>query len=272
MIKYYAVVLLLFFGCSGSDVVRKGDEVKSPDRRPAKQQAMDHFINGSMLETKGDYPGAVKEYEKALSFDESAGIYYALAKSYYLLGKYSPALQNGKKAAELDPQEKEYHSLLGDIYSLTHQPDSAAYMYERIIALDSSDVSALYRLAGAYEKNKPSQSIDIYHKILTEIGPEWSVLIRLAELNEKLGRIGEAAGNIKKLTEIDPANIPLRKMLVELYNKDENYSAAEETLNEIIEIEPEDYEARERKAHFILNRMNGRKPEKNISFSFLCRR
>jgi tetratricopeptide (TPR) repeat protein len=252
MIKYFAIVLLLFIGCAGTDVVDKPKPEKKYNSAQAKKEAMNHFINGSLLEAKGDYPSAVNEYQRALAFDESSGIYFALAKSYYMMGKYSLALQNGRKAVQHSPEEKDYYSLLGDIYIITHQADSASYMYEKIVALDSTDISALYRLAGAYEKTKPSQSITIYNKILVEAGPEWSVLVRLAELNEKLGNIDEAADNIRQLTEMDPGNAPIKKVLVELYTKAKNYSAAEAVLNEIIEIEPEDFEARERKAQLFI--------------------
>jgi len=121
---------------------------------------------------------------------------------------------------------------------------------------DSSDISALYRLAGVYEKSKPSRSVVIYNKILDESGPEWSVLARLAELNEKLGNIDAAAGNIKSMIEIDPSNISLRKYLSELYVKGKNYSSAVEVLDEVIEINPEDYEVRERKAQIYLEQNN----------------
>ena len=48
-----------------------------------KKRAMDHFINGSIAEAKGDYASAVLEYQDALNLDPSAGIYYALGKNYY---------------------------------------------------------------------------------------------------------------------------------------------------------------------------------------------
>jgi tetratricopeptide (TPR) repeat protein len=250
MVKYFAFILLLLIGCAGREVLVK-DSVSQENDEERKKRAMNHFINGSLFETKGDYPGAVKEYEKALDFDKSPGIYHALAKNYYFLGKYPLALQNGRKAVEL-AEEKEYYSLLGDIYAITYQADSAASMYEKIVAMDSTDISALYRLAGAYEKTRPSQSIIIYKKILVEMGAEWSVLVRLAELNEKLGNNEEAADNIRTLTEMDPSNIPLKKVLVELYNKSNNPAAAEEVLNDIIEASPDDFEARERKAQLYL--------------------
>lgn len=253
----FLITAFIISGCAGRDVLQKNTSGKSgKDTLVLKKEAMEHFISGSVYESKGDYASAILEYQEALMSDESAGIYYSLAKNYFILGKYALALQNGKKAVIIAPDQKEYYSLLGDVYSVTRLPDSAAVMYEKIIALDSSDISSLYRLAGVYENSKPSRSVIIYNKILDESGPEWSVLARLSELNEKLGNIDAAAGNIQSMIEIDPSNISLRKYLTELYVKGKNYSSAVEVLDEIIEINPEDYEARERKAQIYLEQNN----------------
>lgn len=255
MIKYIPVILLLIAGCTGKEVLNnKGRQAASSesDGSLAKKEAMDHFISGTVLESKNEFASAILEFQEALMFDESPGIYYSLARNYYALGKYSLALTNGKKAVELESGKKEYYSLLGDIYSVTHQPDSAARMYEKIISIDSSDISALYRLAAANEKSRPSQSIILYNKIIDESGPEWSVLARLAELNEKLGNLDDAAENVGSMLDMDPSSISLRKYLAELYIRGKKYDPAVDVLNEIIEINPDDYEARERKAQLYL--------------------
>ena len=89
------VILLMITGCSSSEKVTKNneeiqnderiDEVSSPEE--TKNKAMEYFINGSIFETKGDYASAILEFQDALKYDTSAGIYYALGKNYYKLGK-----------------------------------------------------------------------------------------------------------------------------------------------------------------------------------------
>jgi tetratricopeptide (TPR) repeat protein len=269
MIKYISIVLLLFLGCSGTDVVKKQNTTNnkpSSDSLRIKNEALSFFINGAILEAKGDYASAILEYQEALQRDESAGIYFSLAKNYYALGKYPSALQNARNAVLLSPEEKEYYSLLGDIYTVTRQPDSAVSAYSKIIEMDSTDIPALYRLAGVYEKSKPSEAVHIYNRILAELGDEWNVLARLAELNEKLGNIKEAAENIKRMTEIDPVNPALKKLLSQLYHKEKNYDAAIETLNELIESTPGDYEARERKAQLYLEMNEWKKASEEYNF------
>ena len=105
--------LLIFSGCSTTkEVTITKVDVKSEidqKEKDSKKKAMDHFINGSIAETKGDYATAVLEFQDALNLDPSAGVYYALGKNYYYLNKLSLAIQNSRKAVELNPDQKEYY-------------------------------------------------------------------------------------------------------------------------------------------------------------------
>jgi tetratricopeptide (TPR) repeat protein len=87
-----------------------------------------------------------------------------------------------------------------------------------------------------------------------QLGPDWSVLTRIAELQERLGNNDEAINAVKKLQAIDPANIPLKKMLVEFYLKAKKYDKGIPLIDEIIEIMPYDLEARETKAKLLLGK------------------
>src|SRR5512146_1402978 len=117
-----AILLFLFTGCSSSEKTARQDEQVQNDEQisdtsspaEAKDKAMESFINGSVLETKGDYAGAILEFQDALKFDKSAGIYYAISKNYYYLGKIPQALQNAKAAVALNPEKIDYKSLLAD--------------------------------------------------------------------------------------------------------------------------------------------------------------
>ncbi len=92
---YIAIIISLLVGCSGTKEVNQAttneqfEEVDNP-----KEKAMEHFLNGSIAEQEGDYLTAVLEYQNALKYDKSGGIYYALAKSYLANNKLSNALQS----------------------------------------------------------------------------------------------------------------------------------------------------------------------------------
>ena len=189
-----------------------------------------------------------------------------LAKNYYFLNKLSFALEYSRTAVQMSPDMLEYKMLLADVYTTANIPDSAVTVLEEIIAKDSSQLSAMYKLARLYEKNKPSKAIEIYNQITYQAGPEWSVMLHIAELYEKMGNLPEAAGAIEQLLTIDPSNVTVQKMLSDLYVKDKNYDKALLILQDIIELTPQDLDARERKAAIFIEQGQWDKAAKEYDY------
>ncbi|HVO74914.1 MAG TPA: tetratricopeptide repeat protein [Ignavibacteriaceae bacterium] len=246
------IFILLIAGCSAQrETVSERKNETSAEAEGKKQQALDHFINGSIAESKGEYAAAILEYQDALSLDPSSGIYYSLAKNYFYLNKLSLALQNCRKAVELD-SSIEYLDLYSDIFSSAHQNDSAIVVLQKVLALDSSKVNSYYKLARLYEPSRPLKAIEVYNKLTEIIGPEWNVLLHVAELHEQLNEYSEAAKAVERLLTIDPSNIQIQKLLMELYQKSQKYDSALQVVNDILELTPDDLDARERKGQLYL--------------------
>jgi tetratricopeptide (TPR) repeat protein len=257
MIKYFVTILLtiILYSCSSNKEIVKEEKKSSAmlvNPTEKANYALDHFINGSVAETKGDYAGAIAEYLESLSVDTTAAIFYALAKNYYLLEKIPQALNCGKRSIELNKNKIEYYELLGDIFNSARQNDSAAFIYEKIIKMDSTNYSAYYKLARIYEISKPLKAIELYNKLTVFVGPDWSILMRVGELYEKLGDNESAANSVVKLLTIDPSNSALKKLLIEIYVRGKKYDKALEIINDILETSPEDLDAHERKAQLFI--------------------
>ena len=257
--KFILSILFLFtvlLGCSGTNEVNKakGDRDSKELVDNPKQKALEHFLNGSVAEQEGDYQTAIYEYQTALRFDTSGGIYYALAKAYLSGNKLSKALQSSRLSVMYEPNHLEYYNLMADIFIVARESDSAAVVLEKMILLDSTEVNYYYKLARVYENSKPLKAIGIYEKLIKLIGPEWSILIRVSELYEKLGLKEEAAKSLKELLAIDPSNIALQKLIIEFYQRTENYDKALEMVNDIIELLPDDLDAREKKAQILIQK------------------
>jgi tetratricopeptide (TPR) repeat protein len=258
MIKYFVSILcsIFLFSCTANKEVLKEDKVKSKEQslNPSERgkYALDHFINGSIEEAKGDFQGAISEFQASLSLDTNAAVYYVLAKNYFMLDKIPQAITNSKKSIVLNADRIEYYELLADIFNSARQNDSAAYVYEQIIKMDSSNYSAYYKLARIYEISKPLKAIELYNKLTEFVGPDWSILMRVAELYGKLGDNDAAANSVAKLLTIDPSNTALQKLLIDIYEKGKKYDKALEIVNDIIESTPEDLEAHERKAQLYI--------------------
>ncbi len=256
---FIPVLLLSAFliNCSGSSptIIEKNEDKKTvltPEQQ--KKKALEFFINGGVFESQGNYEAAVGQYEKALMYDSSAGLYYTLAKNNVYLNKLAPALTYALNAVSLDSTKIEYLDLLADIFNYGNQKVSAMKILERAIEIDSSNIELNYKLARLYEEDKPLQAVKLYNRILLQLGPDWSVLTRIAELQERLGNNDEAINAIKKLQAIDPANIPLKKMLIEFYLRAKKYDEGIPLVDEIIELMPYDLEARETKAKLLLGK------------------
>lgn len=279
MFKYFALVCfcLALTGCSTQqETAKAGNENRGITFTRSNQEAvsdtsfsdeaMDHFINGAIYEAKGDYASAILEFQDALRLQPKAGIYYSIAKNYYFLNKYPNALQNCKKAVSLEPGQIEYRDLLADIFTAASQFDSAAVVLEEIIKQDSNRVQSYYKLARIYENSKPLEAIKIYNKLTDIIGPDWNVLIRVAELYEKLGQTDKAAQALKKLLSIDPSNSGVQKLLIELYQKAKQYDEAFKVVNDILQFTPDDPEARQLKAQLYLDQNDYKSAAKEFSY------
>lgn len=256
--SYLAIGLFLLFfvlqGCSGpgenikSNPSAMNDTVNSIYYR----QAMEHFLNGSAKEAKNDFAAAILDYQDALNLYPSAGIYYAIAKNYYQLNKLALAVQNARKAVELDSSVTEYLYLLQDIYTSAKQNDSAIVVLNKILAKDSSEAEAYYKLGRLYEVNRPRQAIAVYERLLSLIGLEWNVLLRIAEMNERLGDYKSSVNTLNRLLTLDPSNSELKKLIIEFYIKDENYSDALNTIADLLTEYPDDLKLLELKAEIFI--------------------
>lgn len=244
MKKYFVFVIcllaLILAGCSSAkETIDNKESIvainKSSDRETAKQKV----IQGSLYEAKGDFANAILEYQEALTHDENAAIYFLLAKNYNELSKFPTAAINVKKAIELDPVNNDYKELLAGIFINTFQIDSAIHVYEDVIKTDSSNLQALFSLATLYKKSKPLTSLNLYKKLVEELGPRWDILVNMMEIYSKLDKSSEELKTMEELIGLDPGNTKLKEMLAEYYFKSGKNDKAIEIYQEILETDPE---------------------------------
>lgn len=82
--------------------------------------AQDAFEKANALYRKGNYAGAVQEYESILKGKkESAEVYFNLGNAYYKMGKIAPSVYNFEKALQLDPNSKDAQINLGYAKKMT---------------------------------------------------------------------------------------------------------------------------------------------------------
>lgn len=241
MKKLLVIAAAFLLASCSADIVKEtpGDEsAQSGMSNSAK--AMEYFINGQILDTQEKYDEAVLEFNKALELDKSGGIYYAVALDYFKLNRLAWAKQAAEKAIESDKTNKEYIYLMASIYETARTTDSAAVCYEKILKLDSLDVRANYGLAEIYKVNKPSESLEIYNRLLRALGPTPEVLFEIASINERLGNSKQTIKTIEDLLKFNPSDSNLKKILIESYMKEKDYEKALKLINDELVAYPND--------------------------------
>ncbi|MCH8273132.1 MAG: tetratricopeptide repeat protein, partial [Candidatus Marinimicrobia bacterium] len=107
MLKMYSLSLIIisFWIIQCGTALKKSS--KSENQESAVQReynalAINHFMEGSLLDMQENYTAAIEEYKKALRFDStSATIHLSLSEDYTRLSKYAEAIKSAKKAIEL---------------------------------------------------------------------------------------------------------------------------------------------------------------------------
>ena len=268
-IVFFTLLILGFFGCATSLKNGTDNETKQEHKSlktDTKRRALDLFLNGANADSKGDYASAILEYQEAAQLDPSGGIYYAIAKDYFFLNKLSFALQYISKAVGFEPDNVEYLLLQEEIFSTAKQNDEAITVLEKIISIDSTNINAYYKLARLYEPARPKQALEVYQKITKLIGNEWTVLTRVADLYERLGDNEKAVETLESLSEIDPANKELQKVIVDFYLRTKNYEKAVLQVDDVLRSYPDDLEAHETKARIYVMQNNWAKASEEYQF------
>jgi tetratricopeptide (TPR) repeat protein len=241
----WLVPSMLLLGCGGGQESARntsgGTELQAMDSGDQdKRRALEHFVDGSVYETKGDYARAVLEYQDALRFDKDPAIYFALSKNFAILGKNALAIDAAKEALRLAPGEMTYRRNLADIYAGAFELDAAAEQFEEIIKRDSSQVDAWYNLARIYQVRKPLRSLEVFELILQRFGPDWDVLLQTAEIYNKMGKFDKSAEALRQMATIDPGNSALQENLAQAYIRAGKYDEALAVYAGLRERYPED--------------------------------
>ncbi|MBI4534838.1 MAG: tetratricopeptide repeat protein [Ignavibacteriae bacterium] len=232
------VAALILSGCSSArdttDAIGHGEEASEI----AHDLATQHVIAGSLYELKGEYAKAVLEFQDALRYERSHGIHYALSKNYSALGKHALAIESGREAVRLAPDNVEYRRNLAEGFAAGFELDSAAAQYEEVVKRDSNSIESWFNLARLYQSRKPLKALEAYDEITKRFGPQWEVLVQIAELHNALGQFEDAADALTRMLEIDPSNQELRRSLAQTNVRAERLDEAIAIYRDLLERNP----------------------------------
>ncbi len=243
---WFLTILLVLPGCwmgSQTDPAETRSRSAAAPRAGSEEgerRALQHFVDGSTFEMKGEHAKAILEYQDALRYDQDPAIYFAISRCYSQLSKHSLAIEAGREAVRLSPEELTYRRNLADVSAAAFDFDAAAEQFEEIVKRDSSQVDAWYNLARIYQMRKPLRALEVYERIVVRFGPEWEVLLQIAEINNKMGKMDRAAWALRQMTQLDPSNKELKKTLAQTYVRASQFDSALAVYSDLREIHPDD--------------------------------
>ena len=174
----------------------------------------DQCLLGDWYFNERHYSLAILTYKRALELDsECAAIHHRLGLAYYKEGEFDAAKDSFQKAISLNPLSAHYHYSLGqllqDYYDLDGAWQEAIHEFTRAIELDPSYVEARYDRGSLYDKR---------------------------------GELEKACHDFQQVVARMP-NYAARYNLAVLYIKRQMWSEAQQVLEEILSIEPNDSDA-----------------------------
>ena len=218
-----------------------------------KEQFLDaySFLRAGMAnERTGDYPGAVRSYQRGLDVaPDNVELLNALGFALFQQGKSREAVVALERAIAIDPKHAKAHNNLalaaidsgelelaeahyreslaikeqpaiyndlGFVLEREGLPDEAAEMYRKAIKLDPGSASAQYNLGSSLARSGKYAEAESHLRIALKKNPNTQTYTGLGIVLGQLGRKDEAIASLQAAIKADPKNVTAQQKLTEV--------------------------------------------------------
>ncbi len=213
-----------------------------------------HFLAAQSCMGQQNWDCARKEFESALEYDNNSSyLHLQLAQVYAVSGDFEKAADWAEKASVADPDNVDAYYMLVRIYVAQNRAEDAIKQYEKIFSLDATDEEAYFTLAMLQQQQKRhGDSIATIKKLLKVHARSASAWFFLGNIYMDIGAFGKARTCYLQALEIDPAFEPALINLALQYEAEGEIPQAIETLQKVVELNSENYRARDKLAFLFL--------------------
>jgi len=252
--KLYTYILtlitLIFLGCSSPKQAESGGhssgkpkKKNQPELSEKEKMKFDFmYFNANKERMLGNYQMAASLFNECIEMQPNEpSSYYEIAKIYDYASQNDLALENAKKAAELD--SKNYWYLYFYAYSLQKSGDTenAIKQYKLLVQQNPKKIELYYDIAGMQLYiGKYEEAIKSYNKLEENIGITEEVSLQKQKVYIKLNDLGKAAEEIQKLIDQYPEELKYRGYLADLYLANDKKEEAFKIYQQILEKDPDD--------------------------------
>ncbi len=203
------------------------------------------FIDATKEKTLENYEDAAFLFKEVLKKDpENHAAAYELARLYDVFEKSDKAMQMGKKAVDLAPENNWYKIVYASILKNANRPLDAAEVFKDLIKKEPNEKSHYYQMAEyLISGQKPEQAVKVYTTIEKKFGTSEILFQQKHKMYLGMGKTKKAAEELDKLVEMFPAQIEYRHLLADFYYKTGEKNKAKDVYLDILDIDDSDARA-----------------------------
>jgi len=221
-----------------------------------KEQFLDaySFLRAGMAnERTGNYPAAVKAYERGLAVEpENVELLNSLGFALFQQGKSEEAVSALEKALKIDPKHWKAHNNmalasidigefemaeahyreslalepqaaiyndLGYVLEKQGMPEDAADAYRKSVELDPKSATAHYNLAASLARTGEFAEAETHFRTVIEMEPSTQAYTGLGMVQWQQGRADEATASLRSAIQLDPKNAAAHEALAQVLQR-----------------------------------------------------
>jgi tetratricopeptide (TPR) repeat protein len=172
-----------------------------------------------------------------------AAVYYIRAQIKIDLGKYDPALADldtALQSARSDTGIAFIQAIRGDAYRRSHRPDAAMAAYEKALAIDANQKSALTGKATILaSRDSFDASIAVYDRILAHDQNDFAALVNRSYALIYAGHVSEVIPNLSRAIALQPGDPAAYAIRADGYRHLGEFDAAMSDIRQAIALDPQ---------------------------------
>lgn len=211
------LLALVLTACGAGRGASKTDGFAANGQEPIPFQEL--FFKGQRAKATGDYKKAFGFFEQASEISpQNDAVYYEMARVQQQMDAPLLALDYARKAADLDPENAWYHTMVADLNRQLGRIADMEAALEEVLKRDPKREDAYYGLLEAQlSQEAPKRALNTLERMESALGPNPDIYRNRANLHMALGDQDKATGALEDLVKAYPQFAEFHLILAEHY-------------------------------------------------------